>query len=422
MTGTVSKAVILVALHGGPADHFATFAEGLAKKGYEVQVYGSGPALKKFQDRKIEGVRPISQDNLSMEEETALANQLAERCSRALAVITDVGHPFDIKLQRSFASRAPSVLRLAYYDNPEPYVPGGYSTVAAEVMQLAEKVLFANANLAQDPIYTQPDQVLQLSLSKRVGMGYYPIDQAEKIAKRRAEEYSVMRAKLLRENGLRDTGQKVLVYFGGNNEEYFTQAFPAFLRILIEAESRGELSNWILVMQQHPGAKAKNLDGAQLEEQLKRWRGAHEGDTRVITPILSKWTSDEVQIAADVALYYQTSMGPQFALAGIPTIQIGHKPYEDILVRNHLCPSVTNVSEFLYALAHLDHKARTKGQQELIYRSLGIRSDWLQILERALQQKPDRRTYTITSAIPFVLASVGLVIAVVHAARLFKAS
>lgn len=44
MTPTITKAIIFVCCHGGPADHFATFSESLTKDGYDVQIYASGPA------------------------------------------------------------------------------------------------------------------------------------------------------------------------------------------------------------------------------------------------------------------------------------------------------------------------------------------------------------------------------------------
>ena len=44
-------AVCFIACHGGPADHFATYAEALTKQGYDVQIHATGPALKKLQER-----------------------------------------------------------------------------------------------------------------------------------------------------------------------------------------------------------------------------------------------------------------------------------------------------------------------------------------------------------------------------------
>jgi len=178
-----TAAVCFIACHAGPADHFSTFSQELVQKGYKVQIYAAGPALKKLQDREIKEVISFSLDN-SSEEEVAI--EIAKKCANAAVVITDVGHPFDITLQKVLASYAPKTVRLAYYDNPEPYVPGGYSAVAVKVMQAAEKILCANAKLAVAPIYQEPSLEIDLPFEKRIGLGYYPVSQGEKIAKRRS--------------------------------------------------------------------------------------------------------------------------------------------------------------------------------------------------------------------------------------------
>jgi hypothetical protein len=49
MSISISIAVCLIACHGAPADHFATYAEVLIKQGYDVKIYATGPALKNFQ-------------------------------------------------------------------------------------------------------------------------------------------------------------------------------------------------------------------------------------------------------------------------------------------------------------------------------------------------------------------------------------
>ncbi len=132
-------------------------------------------------------------------------------------------------------------------------------------------------------------------------------------------------------------------------------------------------------MQQHPGAKEKNLD-ANL---VRQWQELHTqaGIPRIL---ISQVSSDEAQIVADAMLYYQTSMGPQFVLAGIPTVQIGHNTYEDILVKNGLCPSVTDAVGFLNALTRLQKSAEKKSGHEAIYQGLGITSCWANQLEDAI--------------------------------------
>ena len=338
-----TAAICFIACHGGPADHFATFAEDLTKKGYTVEIHASGPALDKFQSRGFSATA-FSVDSP--------ASEVAEKCANASVIITDVGHAFDIELQRACAKSAPLAPRCAYYDNPESYVPGGYSDVAAQVMQVAQKVLFANSNLTN------------IVPGKGIGIGYYPMGQVHKITQRRTLEHETLRSQFFTKHSLVDTGQKVLVYAGGNNEEYFSKAFPAFLEFL-----DGISKEFIVVLQQHPGAKKENTD-----------RVLAEGHPLFI----SDFNSDNAQVLADAMLYYQTSMGPQFVLAGIPTIQVGHEVYRDILVRNNLCSVATTQDAFVRAITDL--KPNVEGREE-IERGLGICPDWATRLEDAITQK-----------------------------------
>ena len=368
--------VCFIACHGGPADHFSTFAEDLLKKGYRIEIYATGPALKKFQDRHLEMVKPFSLEGVS---EELAAIELAKKCSRAKVVITDLGHIFDATLQKSLASHAPKALRLAYYDNPEAYVPGGYSSVAAKVMMAAQGVLFANSNLAKTAIYQTPSEEIPLAPEKRIGVGYYPISQAEKIAGRRQVDQLQIREQLFAKHSLPDRGQKVLVYAGGNNDEYFSKALPALLGFIKEASQAQDLSNTVVLLQQHPGAKEKNLD----VNLVKHWL-AQEVSSNMPRILISEMNSDDAQVLADAMLYYQTSMGPQFVLAGIPTVQVGHDTYEDILIKNQLCSSVTDSTGFLKMLARLQEKEKKGSGCEAIYQGLGITSRWANQLEDAI--------------------------------------
>lgn len=387
MALSISTAAIvcMIACHGGPADHFATFAENLKQKGYEVQIYASGPALKKIQEHHIQAF-PFSVDHLSLEEETKLADQIAKSCSAASVVLTDVGHSFDISLQKSLSIQAPRVTRIAYYDNPEPYVPGGYSSIAAKVMLAAQRVLFANSNLTKTPIYQAPSHEINLATEKKIGLGYYPINQAEKIAKRRASDHKQIRAQLFSKYFLEERNQKVLVYAGGNNDEYFSKAFPAFLQFLEEAAKQTDLSNIVVLLQQHPGARENNLD-AKL---VQHWMDQHGQESKAPRLFISELNSDDAQVVADGMLYYQTSMGPQFVLAGIPTIQVGHNTYEDILVKKGLCSVARNVNGLLNALTHLQRDGKLNQTMRAIRQGLGINSDWADRLEHTIKTKSNQ--------------------------------
>lgn len=367
----LAQTICFIACHGASADHFALFAENLIHEGYEVHVYASEGVVKKFQDRQIPSIS-FNKENLTPNETEALATHLAKQCTDASSVVTDVGHPFDQTVQNALAKEAPKVLRFAYYDNPESFVPGGYSKVAAGVMLAAQRVLFANANLAEAA-------ELDLPLKKRVGLGYYPLAPAEKIAARR-KEGSNIREKLFQKYHLTDQGQKVLVYFGGNNEEYFGEAFPAFCRFLSEAIETADLSNLVIFLQQHPGAKAKNID----RQALEAWILKEGNNPNAPQVLISEETTDDMQVLTDGALYYQTSMGPQFILAGIPCLQVGHKTYPDVIVRGGLCPSVTDSKAFVEQVLKTQPIEVTDEKRNAIYKSLGIRDDWFQVLKKAL--------------------------------------
>lgn len=376
---TLAAAVCFVVCHGGPADHFATFTENLSKND-QIEIYASGPALKKLQERGIPVQVPFSLEGISHAEEDVLAEKIAKACSAAKIVITDVGHSFDIKVQQALERLAINVSRFAYYDNPEPYVPGGYSEVAAQVMQVAQGILFASSNLAEASIFQTTDKEIDFGSRKKIGIGYYPINQSEKIAKRRTEEKSILRQRLLQKNSMVDRGQKILVYFGGNNEEYFLKALPAFLSLLEKGMDQSDFINLIVVLQQHPGAKSQNLDRNLFEE----WASKYGQTSHAPKIIISDFNSDDAQTLADQALYYQTSMGPQFVLAGISTIQVGHETYEDILVRNGLIPSVTRVDQLLEAIDSLNKQSK-EVDRNVILKGLGIKQDWLQTLKTVIK-------------------------------------
>ena len=179
-------------------------------------------------------------------------------------VITDVGHEFDIKLQMLLALWRPTSLKcleLLYYENLESFVPGGYSATFAKVAEKANIIVFANRALANAKIYSEPGNEINLSYKAQYGIGYYPVDSAEAILQRRKREHNVKRAEFFADQGIEDKGQKILVYFGGNNTEYFSKAFPAFLSFLPK-----DSEDILVVLQQHPGAKENNLDGALIKD------------------------------------------------------------------------------------------------------------------------------------------------------------
>lgn len=100
--------------------------------------------------------------------------------------------------------------------------------------------------------------------------------------------------------------------------------------------------------------------------------------------IISSFSSDDAQVLADAACCYQTSMGPQFVLAGIPTFQIGHETYEDILVKHHLADSVTNAEQLKQEVGSLKDN-KTISRKDLLD-GLGIKENWTTRLECIIKQ------------------------------------
>lgn len=358
--------IYFIACHGGPAVHFVEFSKELQGASYQVEIFATGPALDRL---RTAGAVEFNPDKLNLEDPSCqkiLAEKIAAFIKPGATIITDVGHSIMEQMQTSIAQASPNTQRLAYYDNPESFVPGGYSQTAAKVMRCADKILFANAKLALEPLYTSPETVVEFPCAQRIGIGYYPIQQAIYLRASRDARHAVRRREFFEKFHLVDVGQKILVYFGGNNDVYFHQAFPAFLQLISQANL--DPSQYLILLQQHPGAKEKNSDVMLIKYH----------------PIMiSELTSEDAQILADVALYYQTSMGPQFALAGLSTIQVGHNTYPDLLIKGGIAKSCTNTTDFLNALRSIH--TSTPLPPEKLLKALGVCTDWALRLQRALQ-------------------------------------
>ena len=377
MASLAAVTVALVACHGGEADHFASFAQKLKEQGYQVSICASGEARKKFEARKIEVAHSFNADNLSEAEREELAVEIAKICSTSSVVLTGVGHIFEKNLQRALKVEAPEVLRLAYYDNPEPYVPGGYSETAAEVMCAAQRVLFANANLIHAKLEQQPNIAINLPIENRRGIGYYPVHRADELAEKRKVSQKSLRATWFAEQKLEDKGQKVLVYFGGNNTVYFKEAFPAFVKVLAQAVGEADLSPFIIVLQQHPDVKRIEDKQQQADRQMmESWIKEQAGKGGVPKVIISDQTTEVLQGFADGALVYQTSMGPLLAIAGFPIVQVGHQTFEDILIKGQLATSATNSQDFVRSIRGMLPQEISQEKRQEILKKLGIRETW----------------------------------------------
>ena len=383
---TVTSLVCFIVCDGGPAAHFATFASTLLAQ-YQLQsiIYATGPAWNKMNDSNLPlGIQlvPFVSDDLDRTQEEQVATQLIDGCLKqgARHIITDLGNKFDPVLQAAASKYDLSSGKFrswCYYDNPESYVPGGYSTKADETITASKGILFANMNLAQvdSKIYSLPGKDIDLTNKTVQGIGYYPVTDVEKLRRQRAIERDSLRA----ENDWSNV-QHLFVYFGGNNEEYFEKALPAFLFNLAQLD-KTLLDDIFFLFQQHPAAKKLNRDGLLLQE----WRSK---DNHVQIRISTLKNSDQAQIVADAALYYQTSMAPQFALLDLPIMQVGHEVYEDILVKHQLCHTATNSIELARGFTEMKRRteslSKLEERQQLIYNSIGYTSNWSENLHRII--------------------------------------
>ena len=377
--------VCFIVCDNGPATHFLQFARDLLDDDHlRIDIYANEFVLSIFQDlQSCDGIRlfhfSLDQQNTEEEQDT-LANELLDNCiiSGARTIIVDIANKFDRKLQDVFNQRdmrSHSIRFWCYYDNSEAYVPGGYSIQAEEMIQSSQNILFANMNLVQckSKIFSSPSITINLDGKNVEGIGYYPIERAEVLRRRRAIERETLRTKY----GL-NSAEYIFLYWGGNNETYYEQAFPTFLSLLSQIDAKS-LENVLFIIHQHPAAKKENRDGLFFREWLSK--NTH------IQAVLSPLTSDEAQIVADAILYYQTSASPQFALLGLPIMQIGHEVYEDVLVKYHLCETATNSVQLIDGLNVMKEKSNLTEQThqiQLIHDAIGYTSNWLENLRRVI--------------------------------------
>jgi hypothetical protein len=302
--------------------------------------------------------------------------KLAKRCEKIRVVITDLSDPLAPELHQKLATCAPQTLRIAYYDNPEQWVPGGYSGTAAKVAPLAHKILCANTRLAAaGAIFYAPDTPLRLPPEKVVGLGYYPLEAAEALLKDRSspELRAQLRKTLFTKLQQQDAGQRIIVYLGANHIEYFERALPLYIGCLrsFPPPNPAGAPSPLFLFQQHPGAKLENRDAPQIP----------------LSPssALSPLSSDEALRIADIAVYFQTSLGPQCAYAGVPTIQVSNPPYPDLLVRANIAHVSTDPATFRHAVYQtLKERFDPTCFQSRLRDGLGLSDDWPTTLMRAL--------------------------------------
>jgi len=254
--------------------------------------------------------------------------------------------------------------RALYYDNPERFFAGGYSASIEKMVPLVDCVFFANKSLIKKGIANEGGGI-DLSEKEVMGIGHYPTGEAEQISRLRKDGARIahIRATFFKRHGILDKGQRILLYLGGANEIYYEKAFPHFVQMVTPLLDETTL----LVLQQHPRAKRDgNKDLQYMQETLKQ----HAASKTLKFIALDISTAEGVALSERV-LYYQTSMGAQFAFAGIPAIQVGDERYEDLLVRGGSL-AVTKKEE----LAQVLLEKAVSVDPFLVRQELGIDPHW----------------------------------------------
>lgn len=380
---TTPTKIFFVTCNPGPAIHFAALGKSLDTK-YKVLFIATGAGLEKLRENEVTALDfNIQQLDLTKKEVQAnLAQQVARICSAAHIVIVDIGHPFSIHLQKELAKcqeiNIKGPIFASYYDNTEKWVSVEYAEMASELAKVSQAIFFANDNLAYN--YPHQDEMTLINLKEAVciGVGYYPVEQAEKLYNDRLAKQADIRYNFFESLKMHDRGQKILVYLGENNSDYFDQSLPKFVEFLEESVKDNDLSHLIILFQIHPNAKAR-----QKEKKLLANKEANLNDPLCM---LSKLSLHEALILADAVAGRQTSLVPQIALAKIPYMQVGHVIYPDILTRNGLCPTATTMFDFLNALNQVFISSSDHSEiKENLLKELGIRNNWAQKFDDGLQ-------------------------------------
>ncbi|GAB4230722.1 MAG: hypothetical protein Tsb0021_08850 [Chlamydiales bacterium] len=359
-------ALCLMTTHPNPANHFAEFTEVFDEHAVPYTLITSESVSHSFSQNPSYILDPTQE----------FVAQIAELISREDLVITDISDERFVQLHQYLAKYYPSIHRAVYYDNPECYVPGGYSDLAEKMIEEIQTVLCANRLLPSIGLKGKNALPMEISNINLIGLGFYPIRQAEEIRESRAHQDQIeeIKSALFRRCDIPEAEQRIFTYIGGCNEVYFDKAFPHFLNSLTELVAREDpsLNQTIILLQQHPRAKKEgDWDALQAREFLAK-HSLPAGFRFVISDLS---THDALTIS-DGVLYFQTSMAAQCVFGGIPSIaQIGHEVYEDTLVRSGFptIKSATDLSHFL------------RGQQKMpstnnLKSELGMDTHWRQNL------------------------------------------
>lgn len=360
--------VCFVTAHPNPSNHFVEYVQAFEERGVSCTVIADSGISGKFSKLNAD----VIELNLKSKK---WRSKIEDILSKQSLVITDIASHRWISLHRWLKKHHPEIKRAVYYDNPEPFVPGGYSEMAEKVIRRAQIVLFANAKLPEKGIQNGEKAPCKLSKKRLIGIGYYPKADAEIIRKLRNDPDAIgkLREDFFNRHKVEDSDQEIFTFVGGANDEYDFKAFPHFIDILSELVFYKDtpLKNTIVVVKQHPRSEDRgNHDGKTVEKFLERH--ALPRNSHILISGKGDMPTVDVCALSMGVFYHQTSMAAQFALASIPVIaQVADKPNRDILL-NCGYPFVDEAGGLAKVMTGFDQNV----DPSTIEKELGFEDDW----------------------------------------------
>lgn len=372
----MAELICFIASHTGPAQHFYRFAQEIAAD-RKVEIHAIGAASDALRPLNSARVKHLKDSAHSFE---AGLEALVQKCKEASMIIIDIGSEESLVIVKRLRLEFPGKNIVVYYDNPENYVPN-YSELAVEIMQLGSSVWTANASYESDPLFTEGELEIALPSFPPTGIGYYDKAKVEELKARRADSADE-RAKFFQAHDLEDRGQRIVTFFGGNNSRYFDHSLLKMLSLLEKAIAVTDLSDTILVLQQHPVARREEKKDAPI---MQKWYEQNAVNRHCPQVVVSKIPSSDVaQVVSDGALYDQTSMSIQFAWIGMRVAQVGECD-EDILYRKKIAPHLENAEVMGKWLTFLGKASAEAAEEDGSFEdAIGYKLDWADRLRAAV--------------------------------------
>lgn len=257
-----------------------------------------------------------------------------QKCKNASHVIIDLGTDESTQIYEELRRVYPEKEIIVYYDRYEDHYTG-YRSCAYKVLKEA-RVWFANTHFLHQEVYDLDKTEIQFTPGQRVGIGFYPMYEVERLRSARATSRSRVRQRFFSRHGLKRRWHKVISYMGGATESYFKRVFPRVLENLEKVIEKRNLSAFVFVLQKHPATKFDPRDLVS----LRKWKDRNKENPFRPKFVISESSSEELEVASDAIWFDKPGRSMDWALAGIRVAQVRHKTILHHLVTRGISPSL----------------------------------------------------------------------------------